>query len=441
MSRRESYIEDEDFDQALNYSVFRKDLYKIFDAHRNKELIIGELESEMSTFARESERLERQQLKSTHGPTAEIYDQFYRDHKLLLKLFQLLGVMPIIREPGAVAFRWISWPMIYAVIVYSIATVIVILVGRARANILLQTSKFDEYIYAVIFLIFLVPHFWIPFVGWGVAGEVARYKTMWGTFQVRYYRVTGTTLTFPNLAILIGVMFIGCVFIAILFLVSLQNLLDGFLLWHTSAYYHIIIMINMNACLWYINSTAIRISATSLSNQFQTDIHIECNASMISQYRYLWLNLSELLQSLGNAYARTYSTYSIFMFVNITISTYGALSGFLDHGIELKDVGLLVIALYCSILLYVFADCSHKATEVVARGIQDTLCSVDLHKVDLQTQKEIDLFIVAIRMNPAVVDLKGFGNVNRELLTSSLGIISIYLLVLLQFKLSLQKGI
>lgn len=45
----------------------------------------------------------------------------------------------------------------------------------------------------------------------------------------------------------------------------------------------------------------------------EQDLIVEINAHIISQYRYLWLNLSELLQALGNAYARTYSTYCLFM--------------------------------------------------------------------------------------------------------------------------------
>lgn len=46
-------------------------------------------------------------------------------------------------------------------------TFVVIIVGRERIQILQTTKKFDEKIYAILFVIFLVPHFWIPFVGWG----------------------------------------------------------------------------------------------------------------------------------------------------------------------------------------------------------------------------------------------------------------------------------
>jgi gustatory receptor len=145
--------------------------------------------------------------------------------------------MPIERSsPGQVTFSWKSKASIYAFCFYVCATVIVLIVGYERIKILQETEKFDETIYGILFIIFLVPHFWIPFVGWGVAKDVARYKTNWATFQVRYYRVTGENLTFPRLKILIVVISIGCLLCAVLFILSLSYLLEGFPLWHTSAY-------------------------------------------------------------------------------------------------------------------------------------------------------------------------------------------------------------
>lgn len=118
---------------------------------------------------------------------SEIYLQFYRDHKLLLILFRVLAVMPILRSsPGRITFSWKSAATIYAVIFWCFMSVVVGIVGWERIQILHTTKQFDEYIYAIIFVIYLVPHFWIPFVGWGVAGEVAKYKTSWGSFQVSF---------------------------------------------------------------------------------------------------------------------------------------------------------------------------------------------------------------------------------------------------------------
>lgn len=46
-------------------------------------------------------------------------------------------------------------------------------------------------------------------------------------------------------------------------------LIVGFLLWHTTGYFHIITMINMNAALFYINSRAIKGASNSLSKSFK----------------------------------------------------------------------------------------------------------------------------------------------------------------------------
>lgn len=77
---------------------------------------------------------------------------------------------------------------------YVFTTIIVLVVGYERIQILLTIKRFDEYIYAIVFIIFLVPHFWIPFVGWGVANHVAVYKTMWGAFQVNFSLFTKCSL-------------------------------------------------------------------------------------------------------------------------------------------------------------------------------------------------------------------------------------------------------
>ncbi|CAG4956192.1 unnamed protein product [Colias eurytheme] len=424
-------IPDHLFEEGINNALLLNEMKHI---HKNKDVY--------EKSPRDYERAKRNMLSSQDGDTCEIHDQFYRDHKLLLVLFRALAVMPITRSrPGTITFSWRSKATIYAICFYIITTFIVLFVGYERVMILRSIKKFDDYIYAVLFVAFLVPHFWIPFVGWGVAHQVAIYKTSWGKFQVRYYRVTGENLQFPNLKTSIVIICVGCLLLAVCFLLSLCALLDGFLLRHTAAYFHIITMINMNCALWYINCRGIKTASQSLSNCFRRDVNVECTAHLISSYRFLWLNLSELLQSLGNAYARTYSTYCLFMFFNITIAVYGALSEIVDHGFgfTFKEMGLFVDAAYCSTLLFIFADCSHKSTLKVAAGVQETLLSIDVLSVDRPTQKEIDHFIQAIEMNPAVVSLKGYAHVNRELLTSAISMIAIYLIVLLQFKISLPK--
>ncbi|XP_072398008.1 gustatory and odorant receptor 22-like [Diabrotica undecimpunctata] len=338
----------------------------------------------------------RAHLDSSDGQVIDDHDQFYRDHKLLLALFRILGVMPIQRgKIGKITFGWLSGPMIYAYVFYVITTVMVLLVGYERVDILLNKSR---------------------------------------------------NLKFPHLSTLIVIISLGCLIVAVMLLLTLSALLDGFTLYHTTAYFHIITMINMNCALWYINCRAIGNASHALADSFQevntrmySDIDQHCSAYMIANYRILWLELSELLQAIGNAYARTYATYSLFMITNITVAIYGFTSEVVDHGItfSFKEMGLLVAGLYCLTLLMIFCNCSHQASENIAGRIQTSLFNIRIFNVEQDTTNEIELFLTAIRLNPPTVSLKGFSDVNRRLVTSSIATIAIYLVILLQFKISL----
>ncbi|KAF5285309.1 hypothetical protein FQA39_LY04408 [Lamprigera yunnana] len=410
----------------------------------SNEFYVSTVEKDLRGSARAQEIYKRSLLKSSNGQTLDDHDQFYRDHKLLLKLFQVLGAMPIQRgEVGRITFSWCSIPTVYAYCFYVITTVIVVFVGYERVLILTTKSKkFDEYIYSVIFVLFLVPHFWIPFTGWSVAKEVCDYKNSWGPFQLHYYKITGRGMEFPHLNTLIIIISSGCLIVAIIFLIMLCLLMEGFTFYHTSAYYHIVTTINMNCALWYINCRAIGNASQCVADSFQKDMDGHTCAYIIGHYRFLWLRLSDIVQKLGNAYARTYIAYSLFMLTNLTVAIYGFTSEIVDHGFTFtfKEVGLLVDTAYCGILLFVFCNCSHEASINISNRVQNTLMNVQLAKVDKSTAKEIELFLIAIRINSPKVTLKGYTVVNRELISSMVGTIAIYLIVLLQFKISLVRS-
>lgn len=74
---------------------------------------------------------------------------------------------------------------------------------------------------------------------------------------------------------LIIVISLGCLILAVVFLLTLSALLDGFTLYHTTAYLHIITMINMNCALWYINCRAIGNASTALAESFQNVCQID----------------------------------------------------------------------------------------------------------------------------------------------------------------------
>lgn len=75
------------------------------------------------------------------------------------------------------------------------------------------------------------------------------------------------------------------------------------------------------------------------------------------------------------------------------VQIYGFTSEIVDHGFRFtfKEMGLLVDASYCMVLLYVFCDCSHNASINIANRVQTTLLNIELSTVDLQTVKEVNI--------------------------------------------------
>lgn len=97
-------IEEPDLDNALNISLLRDDMDQIWHIMNSDEKSVHNA-MDPTLIQREKERAIRSQLNSADGNTAEIHDQFYRDHKLLITLFQTLAVMPITRSaPGSQLF-------------------------------------------------------------------------------------------------------------------------------------------------------------------------------------------------------------------------------------------------------------------------------------------------------------------------------------------------
>lgn len=74
---------------------------------------------------------------------------------------------------------------LYAYFIFMAETAFVAAVFRERLILILQGGKrFDEYIYGVIFISILIPHFLLPVAAWTNGSEVAKFKNMWTRFQV-----------------------------------------------------------------------------------------------------------------------------------------------------------------------------------------------------------------------------------------------------------------
>ncbi|XP_072932589.1 gustatory and odorant receptor 22-like [Epargyreus clarus] len=393
------------------------------------------------------EELYGPQITEKDGELLDKHDSFYITTKSLLVLFQIMGVMPIMRVPkGAktskrTTFNWISKATLWAYLVWSLECIIVVKVGRERLANFQQNSnkRFDEVIYNIIFLSILIPHFLLPIASWRHGPQVAIFKNMWTHYQLKYLKITGTPIVFPNLYSLTWGLCIFSWTLSFAVILSQHYLQDDFELWQSFAYYHIIAMLDGFCSLWYINCNAFGTASKGLATNLHKALEAEHPALKLAQYRHLWVDLSHMMQQLGRAYSNMYGIYCMVIFFTTTISLYGSLSEILEHGLSYKEMGLFVIVGYCMTLLFIICNEAYHASRKVGLEFQIRLLNVNLGAIDRSTQREVEMFLVAIAKNPPIMNLDGFTNINRELFTANISFMSTYLIVLMQFKLTLLR--
>ncbi|XP_015837537.1 gustatory and odorant receptor 22 [Tribolium castaneum] len=370
------------------------------------------------------------------------YDNFYQTTKSLLVLFQIMGVMPIERSgKGRTTFRWLSSTSIYAYFIFGAETIFVTMVFKERLYLILRPGKrFDEYIYGIIFLSILIPHFLLPVAAWTNGTEVAKFKNMWTRFQLKYYQVTGTPIIFHNLTLITYSLCVISWAVGIGIMLAQYYLQADMLLWHTFGYYHILAMLNCLCSLWFINCTAKGRVAVWMCNNLHKALESRNPAKILGAYRDLWVDLSHMMQQLGKAYSGMYSMYCLLILLTTIVASYGSVTEIMDQGISFKEAGLFMIAFYCMTLLYIICNEGHHATRKMGPEFRERLLNVNLSAVDQKTRQEVHMFLMAIEKNPPIMNLNGYANVNRKLISSTVTSIATYLVMLMQFRLTLMRN-
>ncbi|CAH4027627.1 unnamed protein product [Pieris brassicae] len=159
-------------------------------------------------------------------------------------------------------------------------------------------------------------------------------------------------------------------------------------------------------------------------------------AGKVAEYRALWLRLSKLARDTGIANCYTFTFVNLYLFLIITLSIYGLLSQ-ISEGFGTKDIGLALTACCSIFLLFFICDEAHYASQNVRTNFQKKLLMVELSWMNTDAQTEVNMFLRATEMNPSQISLGGFFDVNRNLFKSLLATMVTYLVVLLQFQISI----
>ncbi|XP_026474906.1 gustatory and odorant receptor 24-like [Ctenocephalides felis] len=159
-------------------------------------------------------------------------------------------------------------------------------------------------------------------------------------------------------------------------------------------------------------------------------------AALVADYRGLWLRLSRMTRDTGLATCYTFTFINLYLFLIITLSIYGLMSK-INDGFGTKDIGLALTACCSVCLLFFICDEAHYASSNVQTNFQKKLLMVNLSWMNIAGQTEVHQFLRATEMNPSNISLGGFFYVNRNLFKSLLATMVTYLVVLLQFQISI----
>ncbi|XP_029707802.2 gustatory and odorant receptor 24 isoform X2 [Aedes albopictus] len=363
-------------------------------------------------------------------------DIVYGTTKPIYNVLRMLGVFPFSRpSPGVTLFACASPAMAYCGVFFMALMSYVIYITILRIDIVRTLEgRFEEAVIAYLFIVNILPVLIIPLM-WYETRKVSSLLNQWVDFEAIYRKTAGRELelSFRTKALLIAILLpvLSCLAVIITHVTMVE-----FQLIHVIPYCILDTLTYMMGGYWYMTCESLSITANILAEDFQRALRHVGPAVMVSEYRSLWLRLSKLARETGSSTCYTFTFLCLYLFFIITLSIYGLMSQ-ISEGFGIKDIGLAVTA-FCSVgLLFFICDEAHYASFNVRTKFQKKLLMAELSWMNSDAQTEISMFLRATEMNPSSINLGGFFDVNRNLFKSLLATMVTYLVVLLQFQISI----
>ncbi|KAJ2947628.1 hypothetical protein O0L34_g17429 [Tuta absoluta] len=363
-------------------------------------------------------------------------DVVYENIKPVFMLLRLMGVLPLTKpQPGVNKFQLASPAMLYSVVMFFSIASYVLYMSLHKVQILRSAEgKFEEAVIEYLFTVYLFPMAIVPIM-WYETRKIVTVLNGWVDFEVSYKNISDRALPLKlykkSLIIAIVIPIISTTSVIITHVTMVH-----FRLMQIIPYIFLEILTYILGGYWYLLCETLSICANILAEDFQMALRHIGPAKRVSDYRGLWLRLSKLARDTGIANCYTFTFVNLYLFLIITLSIYGLLSQ-VSEGFGTKDIGLALTAVCSVFLLFFICDEAHYASHNVRTNFQKKLLMVELSWMNTDAQTEVNMFLRATEMNPSQISLGGFFDVNRHLFKSLLATMVTYLVVLLQFQISI----
>uniref|UniRef100_A0AAR5P3F8 Gustatory receptor n=1 Tax=Dendroctonus ponderosae TaxID=77166 RepID=A0AAR5P3F8_DENPD len=317
-------------------------------------------------------------------------------------------------------------------------------------------GRFEEAVIDYLFTVYLVPIF-VNILALYEAKKQANVLTQMVSFERIYTRMfkkrIGFDLGSKPLVMTVVLLILGCGVMVITHF-SMANFIIYqvtkdyslkyakhicSLLFQVVPYCYINVITFIIGGAWYIYCDIIGNIATCLAEEFQFALRNIEYSNRVCDYRSLWMILSKIIRNVGNSFGYTLTFLCLYLFFVITLTVYGLLSQ-IQEGMGVKDIGLTITGVSATLMLYFICDEAHYASTCVRTYFQKKILLVELSFMNEDAQQEISMFLRATEMNPTDMCLCGFFDVNRNLFKSLLATMVTYLVVLLQFQISIPSS-
>ncbi|OWR54195.1 gustatory receptor 24 [Danaus plexippus plexippus] len=350
-----------------------------------------------------------------------------------------MGVLPLTRtSPGHNQFKMLSPSMVYSIFCFLGLVSYVMYLSLHKVQILRTTEgKFEEAVIEYLFTVYLFPMMVVPII-WYETRKIANILNGWVDFEVCYKKLSSRVLPIKmykkalTMAVVIPILSTSSVIITHVTMVDFKVM-------QILPYVFLEILTYLLGGYWYLLCETLSFCAGILAEDFHQALRHVGPAGKVAEYRALWLRLSKLAQDTGLANCYTFTFVNLYLFLIITLSIYGLLSQ-ISEGFGIKDIGLFVTACCSIFLLFFICDEAHYASLNVRTNFQKKLLMVELSWMNTDAQTEVNMFLRATEMNPSQISLGGFFDVNRNLFKSLLATMVTYLVVLLQFQISIPDN-
>ncbi|KAL1491024.1 hypothetical protein ABEB36_011683 [Hypothenemus hampei] len=381
-----------------------------------------------------------------NGDNTAIMEAFDDDGELKSKIFdtikpvfatlRILGMLPLSRQ-GPVFDVTVKW-IIYSVLVLSGVAGFLGYLKYFKINVTESgEGRFEEAVIDYLFTIYLVPIV-MNVIALYEARKQANVLTQMIAFERIYSRKFKRRLPI-DLGSKPMVIMLVLIILGSGIMVTTHFTMANFVIYLVLPYCYINVITYVIGGAWYIYCDLIGNIATSVSEEFQYALRNIEQTSKVADYRSLWMMLSKMIRNVGNSFGYQMTFLCLYLFFVITLTVYGLLSQIQD-GMGVKDIGLTITGVSAVVMLYFICDEAHFASSCVKNQFQKKILLIELTYMSEDAQQEINMFLRATEMNPTEMCLCGFFDVNRNLFKSLLATMVTYLVVLLQFQISIPAG-